>query len=73
MSENALLIEFEKHLVRKAPAAADVLAVPYSTYAQYRNNTHKLPAHLEAHIDVIRRLPLDRLHQLIKDRLADGA
>lgn len=66
----SLTAQLEEHLCRSGAECAAVLGVSASTYAEYK--TGKIPRSSQHHIDVIMRLPLDRLHALIKDRLAHG-
>lgn len=71
-SVNPTTEAFESHLCRNATECALVLGVGNSTYQQYRTNRAEIPRSILYHIDVIQRLPLDRLHVLIKERLHGG-
>ncbi|HLU05196.1 MAG TPA: hypothetical protein VKZ91_01470 [Woeseiaceae bacterium] len=66
----SLTDELETHLCRCGSECATILGVAMSTYAEYKAGN--IPRAARNHIDVILRLPLDRLHQLIKDRLTNG-
>lgn len=65
---NPAIDDFERHLVRNSADCAKVLGCAYSTYMEYRSGK-ELPRAVANHIDVIFRLPLDRLHVLIQERL----
>jgi transcriptional regulator with XRE-family HTH domain len=62
---------FENFLCRNGMESAQVLGIAYSTYQQYRSGRKNPPRATINHIDAIQRLPLDRLHELVKDRLND--
>lgn len=69
---NPTIREFEEHLCRTGTECAVVLGLAYSTYQQYRTNRAEPTRSTIFHIDVIQRLPLDRLHELVKERLRNG-
>jgi hypothetical protein len=60
----------EERLCRSPGECARVLGVAYSTYQGY--SAGSIPQPMRNHIDVIMRLPLDRLHELVCARLTDG-
>jgi len=64
-----LIARFEDHLVRSPSECARILGVSYSAYSNYSKNDTAIPDYMRNHIDVIFRLPLDRLHELVKERL----
>lgn len=66
---NPTIRKFEAFLCRNSVESARVLGIAYSTYQQYRTNRAKPTRATLNHIDVIQRLPLDRLHELVKERL----
>lgn len=66
---NPTILRFEEHLCRNGTECATVLGIAYSTYQQYRTNRAEPTRSTLNHIDVIQRLPLDRLHELVKERL----
>lgn len=68
-SLNPTILHFEEHLCRNASECALVLGIGYSTYQQYRTSRAEPTRSTLNHIDVIQRLPLDRLHELVKERL----
>lgn len=69
---NPTIRKFEEHLCRNGTDCALVLGIAYSTYQQYRTNRAQPTRSTVYHIDVIQRLPLDRLHELVKERLQNG-
>lgn len=64
-----IIAGFERHLVRSSSECAQVLGVSPSAYANYRRDDTAIPESMRNHIDVIQRLPLDRLHELVRERL----
>ena len=70
---NPTIRQFEEHLCRNGSECAVVLGLAYSTYQQYRTNRAEPSRATIYHIDVIQRLPLGRLHELVKERLHDGS
>lgn len=69
---NPTILRFEEHLCRNGSECAAVLGIAYSTYQQYRTSRAAPTRSTVYHIDVIQRLPLDRLHELVKERLRNG-
>lgn len=61
----------EAHLARTPGECARVLGVSTSAYSNYSKNDKAIPESMRNHIDVIFRLPLDRLHELVRERLYD--
>lgn len=72
VSKHKLLAHFEEHAGLGPTYAAQLLGVPYSTYAQFRNGTRPLKTHTERHIQALEIMSLDTLQLLIKEHVRDG-
>lgn len=72
MTKNAILAKFEQHTKLGPTYAAELLGVPYSTYAQLRNGTRTMKTHTQRHIQALEHLAPDTLQQIIKEHVRDG-
>jgi DNA-binding transcriptional regulator YdaS (Cro superfamily) len=66
VTENAILIRFEKHAALGSTFVARLLGVAYPTYAQYRSGRRVLPLYHERHIELLTELPKERLNDVIR-------
>ena len=63
--QNQVLIEFEQHADLGPTYVARLLGMAYSSYAQIRSGDRPLQRYTKRHIEALRLLPPDTLHELI--------
>jgi len=69
---NQMLVDFELHLIRTPTEVCRILGMSYSSYAGYRHQDKALPDYLSLHIETLRRLPFETLHEIVRERLTNG-
>lgn len=66
---NKTLEEFERYTKLGPTFACELLAIPYSTYAQLRNGTRTMKTHTERHIQAVSRLSPTELARHIEEHV----